>query len=169
MLRIAARGLTLLLLGTLLGTLLGCGTRPLYYPNSLEKNVTVNLKVTVSTTASAMTKLDTRMSVNAANPDCTYDYLGTVVLTNGENKIGLAPGKSAALVFLISRTGPFTSDKDFLFNLSITPMPSRQYEIDFNYVDGLIDLRLYEQGGLGRKELPRSANAACRAEKRTNG
>lgn len=163
MLRIVARGLIILFLGTLLG----CGTRPkpLYYPNTLAKNVTVNLKVALPATANAATKLDTRMSVNAENPDCTSDYLGTMVLTNGENKIGLTPGKSANLVFLISRTGPWTVAKDFRVDLPITPMPGRQYEIDFTYVDNMFDLRLYEQRGAGRKELPRSANAACRAGK----
>ncbi len=147
-----------------LGTLLGCGTRsPLYYSNTLEKNVTVKLRVEATKIANPGVRYDTRMSVNAANPDCTFDYLGTVALNNGENKIGLVPGKSATLVFLISRTGPLTSDKNFRYDMSITPMPGRQYEIDFTYVDGMFDLRLYEHGRLGRKELPRSTDRACRA------
>jgi hypothetical protein len=88
-----------------------------------------------------------------------------MVLTNGENKIGLPPGKSATLVFMISRTGTWTVAKDFLIELPMMPMPGRQYEIDFTYVDNMFDLRLYEQQGRGRKELPRSAKASCRAGK----
>ncbi len=152
------------LLVLFLGALGGCGSSPKDYANTLEKNVTVNVRL--GDTANALFPLRAKINVSEVKADCTHDFLGRLQLDNGENKLGLAPGKSAVVALSIFRSDRYGSEAGLArSDISLVPLPGKQYEIDVSYVGSMINLSLYEQTKSGRKELSLSGIPSCKAGK----
>jgi hypothetical protein len=144
------------------GLLAGCASTPQYYPNTHEKNFTVNLSL--SEKGGFMTTVNAYVGVNEIAGDCSSRYLGFVDLKDGANKLGLTPGKRAYLAVQISSSIGYSSSQLQRGTL-ITPVAGKQYEITANYVDGMFDFRLFEVTKSGKKELPIVPISACKLAK----
>jgi len=143
-------------------SLLGCASAPKYYPNSYEKNLTVNLRL--SDQGGALTTVEASAGINDMASDCSSRYQGSVMLSPGANRIGLKPGQTTYLLVRVSH-GRFGQRSDFARGTLVTPLAGKQYEVSVNYANDMFDLRFYEVGKAGRKELPLVLMSACRPSK----
>ena len=107
------------------------------------------------------TSVDTVVGVNDLVAKCETSYQGYVTLVPGENKIGLAPGRTTYLMIEIARSG-YGSSGNFGRGTIITPKQGAQYVIDFNYVDTMFDMRFYELKKNKKVELPLVELPVCK-------
>lgn len=148
------------------GLLAGCASTPHYYPNSHEKNVTVNLNLTEK--GGFLTTVSAYVGVNDMAGDCSSRYLGFVDLKDGANKIGLVPGQRTYLIVQLSSRSGY-SRSSFQRGTLFTPVAGKQYEITVNYADGMFDFRFFEVTKSGKKELPIVPDTACKQAKGNKG
>lgn len=129
--------------------MIGCSTA-VQYPNSVPKNITINL--TTDTSSSFFNSTVISAGVNNLNKDCTTDYKGFINLTSGNNNLGLKTGLLTHLILEIKQDG-FTGTKTFQRGTLIKPKPGSKYEVIVKYIDSMFDFRLYEVRKSKRSEL----------------
>ncbi|MBI3188131.1 MAG: hypothetical protein HYZ31_09760 [Gammaproteobacteria bacterium] len=143
-----------------LGLASGCSSAP-KYPNTHPKNVTINMKLGEGDQGGLFTSVDVAVGVNDIVNKCETSYQGYVDLKQGENKLGLAPGKPTYVMIEIARNS-YGSGGSFGRGTVLTPKQGAQYVIDFNYVDSMFDFSLYELKKNKKIELPLIPLPACK-------
>ena len=143
-----------------IGLVSGCSSVP-KYPNAFAKNVTINMKLGDEDQGGLFTSVDVAVGVNDIVSGCETSYQGYVELKQGENKLGLAPGKPTYVMIEIARNS-YGSGGSFGRGTVLTPKQGSQYVIDFNYVDGMFDLNVYELKKNKKIELPLIPLPACK-------
>lgn len=124
--------------------------------------MTVNLKTDES--SGFFTKFQVLAGVNDLNKKCEIDYKGHVELEKGKNKIGLVPGQLTLFLINIAHTRG-NSQTNYKNGMLIRPKRNRRYELDVEYLDSLLDLRLYEVRKSKRKRLKIIPQSGCRPAK----
>ena len=104
---------------------IGCSST-VHYPNSISKNVTIN--VTTDVKSSFFNSIKYSAGVNDLNKDCTTEYKGFISLTSGKNKLGLKTEVSTYLVLEIKQDG-FTGVRTFQQGTLIKPKVGSQYDV----------------------------------------
>lgn len=139
--------------------LTGCSSVP-KYPNTLPKNVTINMTLGENDRGGFFTSVDVAAGVNDLDRKCNIDYKGYVKLEPGKNEIGLAPGQLTYLLIEIVRSS-YSSAGSFSRGTLLIPKKDAKYEIDFNYIDSMFDLRIYEIYKSKKRELDPVPLDAC--------
>ena len=137
--------------------LIGCSST-VHYPNSISKNVTIN--VITDTRSSFFNSVEFSAGVNDLNKDCTTEYKGFINLTTGKNKLGLKTGVSTHFILEIKQDG-FTGTRTFQQSTLIRPKKGSLYEVVVKYIDNMFDFRLYERRKSKRKQLNIIPWSAC--------
>lgn len=141
--------------------LAGCASGPKYYPDKLDKNVTI--KLTTDIVDGTMSKFEVVAGINDLRKDCTTDYKGMVELKAGKNGLGLAPGKLTYLAVEVFQKKSFHSaTRSSMQGTLLKPQKGKQYEVIVKYVDNMFDFRLYETGKK-KKRLSIVPMDACRS------
>ena len=140
---------------------IGCSSS-VHYPNSISKNVTIN--VITDTSSSFFNSVEISAGVNDLNKDCTTEYKGFINLTAGKNKLGLKTGVSTHLILEIKQNG-FTGTRTFQQGTLIRPKKGSQYEVVVKYIDNMFDFRLYERRKSKRIKLKIIPWSACQPVK----
>lgn len=139
------RTLLILVFGALLT---GCATQ---YPNSLEKNLTVRLKLQKN--SGFLTSANAIVNVSEIGKDCSLDDQGYVDLVQGDNQVGLPLGRPVLVTFKVAHSGP-ASSSSVETGAVLTPKAGARYLGEANYVDAMYSFRLYEVTSGGKKALP---------------
>ena len=123
----------------------GCVSNKQYYPNKIDKNVTIEL--TTDIVDGTFSKFEVVAGINDLNMDCATDYKGMIELKAGTNRLGLTPGKLTYLGVEVFQQKSFhSSARSSMQGTLLKPKQGKQYEVIVNYVDDMFDLRLYEIG-----------------------
>ena len=124
--------------------------------------MTVNLKI--DETSGFFKKVEVIVGVNNLDKYCRYDYKGHVELSPGKNKVGLETGQLT--YFLVNVVHKFLgSQSEFKQGVLIRPKKGRKYEFDINYLDSMLDLRLYEVRKSKRREMKILTDDDCKPVK----
>ena len=137
----------------------GCSSSPTKYPNQLDKNVTINLKI--DDEGGLFSSVKVVAGVNNLDKQCEPHYKGMLKLEQGENQLGLAPGIQTFLQVDVAHKRPGQSSIDSRGTL-ITPVKGKKYRIDINYVDDMYDFRLFELSGSKKKSMTLVPISNCR-------
>jgi len=133
------------------------------YPNTLDKNLVI--KLNLGNTANQSSTLDVYAGVNNIAQDCTDTYEGEIILSPGLNKIGLVPGRRVYLVVAAIDRGDFLGRNQGYTvkeGVLLTPEPDKRYEIDINYIDEMLECKLFEFNGSRRQSLPVVSISGCK-------
>lgn len=129
---------------------------PKVYPNTLDKNMKIQLNVEDS----GLKSTSAYVYVKDFENGCPKNYLGYLDLTDGVNYLGLAPGTKTKLGVTIKRS--FLSNSSRVrYAITVTPKKGAKYELEVNYIDNMTDMRLYEVRGKKRKQLPIIEPPSC--------
>lgn len=138
----------------------GCSSVP-KYPNTLAHNMTINMKLGDDDKGGFFTSVDAAVGVNDLDAKCDTHYQGYVTLKQGENKIGLKPGQPTFLMIEIVRS-TYNTGGSFSRGTILNPVKGAKYVMDFNYVDKMFDLRLYEVSNNKKKKMELVPLSACK-------
>lgn len=144
------------------GALCGCASAPNHsYPNTRDKNLAIHLNLGKMDRSSG--KIDVFARINDIAKDCTDQFLGDIALSPGLNPLGLAPGKMVSIVVTVVHRRDFLG-RQFTVRQGalLSPMPGRGYEIVIDYVNDMLDFRLYEADGAKRQPLAVVPISACK-------
>jgi hypothetical protein len=136
----------------------GCSF-PKIYKNNYDKNITINLKTNEKD--GFFTSTEYYFGVNDLDSKCEVDYQGQLELKPGKNKIGVAPGKlTFLLINVYTKTGG-SSSSSFKTGTILKPKKGVHYNLDVDYLDSLLDIRLYEIKGKNKRSLKILPIEAC--------
>jgi len=146
--------------GILAILLVGCaGNASKQYNNSLDRNITLNLKLEKKGLAST----NAYVYFEDFTGGCPGRYLGYLDLTEGQNSIGIRPGAKTSVIVTVTRK-LLSNQTSFSQGLIVKPAPATKYELDVNYVDSMLGLSLYQESKSGRKKLPLAPLPDCSPE-----
>lgn len=132
----------------------------LIYQNDLYNNLTINFK----TDKKKDFFIHTKVYVEISNLDkqCNLKYLGHLPLIQKNMTLGLQPGQLHYLVInLAFETNSLNSS--FREGFLIYPKTGKKYQLDVDYLDSLLDMRLYQINNYKRKQLKALPQEACEA------
>ena len=152
-----AKYLFFLILSSLL---IGCSSTEKKYPNTLKKNLIIELTTDIS--GETYSKFEVVAGVNDLNDNCEIDYKGLIKLKSGKNEIGLKPEQLTYLAVEIFQkqsfhSGTSSSMRGTLFK----PKKNKKYHVIVKYIDGMFDFRLYETKNKKRYEYKPTPISAC--------
>ena len=128
---------------TLSSLLAGCSSTEEYYPNTLNKNLTLELTTDIS--GETYSKFEVVAGVNDLNDNCEIDYKGMIKLRPGKNKLGLKPEKLTYLAVEVFQKQSFHSTiSSSMRGTLLKPKKSKKYHVVVKYIDNMFDFRLYE-------------------------
>lgn len=120
----------------------GCASTK-YYNSSVNKNLLVTTK---KDSGSAFSSIDIYLDVYEVNHVCEAKFLGSIKLSDKQNKVGIAVNKNTLLSFRFEGSSFLGGSRSSAsFDTLLKPRKGYLYDINARYQRGIYNVEIHEQ------------------------